>query len=386
MKVWMLDPAQLTPYYNIALCDALALAGCEVQYITSPYLYTNDLPVSDNFVTDYHYFHALGYRWLTRSPRLRRGLRGFSYPLDHWRLWHKIRATPPDILHIQWSRLPYFDHRLIKSIRSLGIPIVHTVHDIIPLYDPHSNVEPLQQIYEMVDAIIVHAGANRHDFQRIYPRVNENRIHIVPFIRSPYRVSLPNVTREQIRREMDLPYDVPIFLFFGSIRHYKGLDILLSAFEKALQSEPDIHLVVAGMPETTEDVTLLRTALALPNVHVTGGYIPYAEMWKYYLVADVVILPYRAITQSAALMTAMEFGRAIIVTKVGALPESIEGNGWVVEPEDPMSLYNVMVEAARNTNTLQQMGIQSASLIKEKYDGAVVAEKTMELYRSIKKR
>ena len=383
MNIWMLDPAQLTPYYNIALCDALAKNGCGVRYITSKYLYDDALPFTNTFQTSYLYFRGLTNPSLTQYPTVRHVLRGMMYPMGHWQLIRQMRREKPDILHIQWSRLPRFDKWLIREAKALGIPVVHTVHDIVPLYAPESSTEPMQQVYELVDAIIVHAEANRYDFMRTYPRVNPRKIFHIPFINSPYKALPTNASNELARQLLGISSNACVFLFFGSIRHYKGLDVLLEAYIEAQVTRPDIHLIIAGLPETIDDINLLEHAKTLQNCHVNSGYIPYEEMWQYYLAAEVAVLPYRTITQSAALMTAMEFGRAIIVTNVGGLAETIDKNGWVVEAENSIALAKALIKASDHDEERHQFAMQSKALVNQKYSAAAIASQTIELYQSL---
>lgn len=380
LKVWMLDPAQLTPYYNIALCDSLAQAGCTVRYIGSQYLYDRYLPHSDHFKTDYHYFRGLNHTRLIQFPRLRRVLRGISYPFDHWRLARQMQENKPDILHIQWSRVPRFDRWLIQQARALGIPVIHTVHDVVPSYAPESSIRSLERVYALANRLILHTQTNRQDFLHLYPTIRREDTAIIPLINAPYQALPPNPNQATARQALGLPTNVPILLFFGSVRWYKGVDLLLSAFASARQSAPNIHLVIAGKPDTPDESALLENSRSQPNVHITSGFIPYEAIWQYYVAADVVILPYRSITQSAALLSAMDFGRAVIVTNVGGLPETIDGNGWVVPPENVPELAKSIVEATSQPLVLAAMGKRSIQLVQERHGGAAVARNTLEVY------
>ena len=382
MKVWVLDPAQLTPYYNIALCDALAQAGCDVRYVASRYLYDDHLPFTGRFQTDYTYFRGLYHPWLTRLPRLRRALRAALYPLGHWQTLRQLRRAPPDVLHLQWSRVPRLDRRLIQRARAAGVPVVHTVHDVVPLYAPDADSGPLNSVYQAVDRVIVHTQANREAFVHTYPAVDPAKIAVVPHINIPYAAMPAHAAQAQARARLGLPADAPVFLFFGSVRAYKGLDILLAAFARAAASRPDLHLLVAGRPENAADADLLVRASAQERVHVVAGYIPYADLWLYHLAADVAVLPYRAITQSGALISCMAFGLPLIVTAVGGLPESLDGNGWIVPSEDAEALAAALLDAASNKERLKRMGLRSAALIAERYAGPAVAQQTIAVYRA----
>ncbi len=383
MRVWMLDPAQLTPYYNIALCDALADAGCAVRYIASRYLYDDHLPFTGRFQTDYVYFRGLYYPWLTRFPRLRRGLRAAVYPLAHWQVARQLKRATPDVLHIQWSRAPLFDCWLIRQAQAAGVPVVHTVHDVVPLYALRADTRPLQAVYCAADRIIVHTKANRETFVRTYPAVDPAKIAIVPLISTPYTALPADATRAQARARLGLPADATVLLFFGSVRAYKGVDVLLAAFAQAAEVRPDVRLLIAGRPETQADVDLLAAARDQRQVRVFSGYVPYEDVWLYHYAADAAVLPYRAITQSAALITCMDFGLPVIVTDVGGLPESVDGNGWVVPPEDIPALTEALLAAVSDRDLLRQMGQRSKALIAERHAGPAVARQTMALYREL---
>lgn len=382
MKVWVLDPAQLTPYYNIALCDALAQAGCDVRYIASHYLYDEHLPFTGYFQTDYVYFRGLYHPWLTRVPRLRRALRAAAYPLGHWQVARQLRHTPPAVLHIQWSRMPRLDRRLIQRARAAGVPVVHTVHDVVPLYAPDADSGPLHAVYQAVDRVIVHTQANREAFLRRYAAVDPAKIAVVPHINTPYTALPADASQAQARARLGLPADALVFLFFGSVRAYKGLDTLLAAFARAAASRPDVHLLVAGRPESQGDADLLAAAQTQERAHVVAGYIPYGDLWLYHKAADAAVLPYRAITQSGALISCMAFGLPLIVTAVGGLPESVDGNGWVVPPEDAEALAAALLDAASDQARLKRMGLRSETLIAERYAGPAVAQQTIEVYRA----
>ncbi len=380
LTVWQFDPAQLTPYYNLALCAALADAGCHVRYIASDYLYDHYLPIPTNIEVDYLYFKGLNHKWLLRFPRLRRVLRGISYPLGHRQFLKKLRQTPPDIVHIQWSRLPRFDYPLIQAIQKQGIPVVHTVHDVVPVFDPNSATG-LERIYTTVDHLIVHTEANKTDLLARFPMVDAAHVSIVPLIRD--KLSLPpDATASMARKKLNLPETAPVLLFFGSIRHNKGLDILATAFPRIQQHYPDAQLLIAGRPETAAEIALLEALRSQTGILIRDVFIPYHEMWLYHLAADVVVFPYRHIYQSAALITAMGFGCPVVVTNVGGLPETIDGNGKIVPPEDSSALAEAILEMLRDKSQLFHMGQKSRELVATHHDNTPIANLLINIYKA----
>jgi glycosyltransferase involved in cell wall biosynthesis len=128
----------------------------------------------------------------------------------------------------------------------------------------------------------------------------------------------------------------PTALFFGHIRPFKGLDIALEAWKKL---KTDVTLVVAGEP------WFGFKPEPQPNVRFDLRFIPDAEVAKVFEAADVVIAPYRAEAQSGVAMTAFHFGKPVIATRVGGLPDIIDDrNGILIPPEDPDALARAVDE------------------------------------------
>jgi glycosyltransferase involved in cell wall biosynthesis len=133
-------------------------------------------------------------------------------------------------------------------------------------------------------------------------------------------------------------------LFFGIVRPYKGLDVLL----RALANLPDLDfkLTVAGeFWERAETTTRLIVELGLGDrVDLTGRFVPATEAANLFARADVVILPYRRATSSGVLGLAYRYGKPVIASRVPGLLEVVrEGEtGWLVEPDSPGDLARVL--------------------------------------------
>lgn len=377
MIIWQLDPANLTPYYDMALSDALAQTGAKLRFISSHYLY-EDLEYPASYQVDERYFRGLDHSILRKNASLRQILRGISYPFGHWNVLQAARREKPDILHIQWSRLPVFDLWLMQQIKSLGIPIVHTVHDVIPIFSRMDN-RGLGEVYAAADALIVHSQANAKALLDAYPSLAPEKIHQIPMIAFPDPSHLPmpkGATQVDARQLLGIDEAAKVVLFFGAMKAYKGLDILA----QAINDEAEYWLV--GAPDADSQAILSRLS-GRKNVHIMADYVPANEVWRYHLAADLVIFPYRHIFQSAALITALSYGKAVIVTDVGAMPETIDGNGWIIPPEDSAALARALHDALSDRERLAQMGETSRQLILRDYAPAVVAQKHITLYRSL---
>jgi glycosyltransferase involved in cell wall biosynthesis len=150
------------------------------------------------------------------------------------------------------------------------------------------------------------------------------------------------LARAEARAALGLPQKAPVLLFFGFVRAYKGLDVLLDAMPRVLKALPEAHLVVAG--EFYDDPAPYRAQIRRHGlgrrVHVYDQYVPDDEVPRYFAAADAVVQPYRTATQSGVAQIAFHFDRPVITTDVGGLAEHIphEQAGLVAPPEDPAAL------------------------------------------------
>jgi glycosyltransferase involved in cell wall biosynthesis len=134
------------------------------------------------------------------------------------------------------------------------------------------------------------------------------------------------------RRQLNLPPDVPMVLFFGFIRPYKGLDLLL----KALVATPGVHALVAG--ECYGDWEAYQQIIddhqLADRVHLRTDFIPTDQVRLYFSASDLVVQPYKSATQSGISQIAYHFDKPMVVTNVGGLPEIVTNgvSGYVVEP------------------------------------------------------
>jgi glycosyltransferase involved in cell wall biosynthesis len=137
-----------------------------------------------------------------------------------------------------------------------------------------------------------------------------------------------------------------VLLFFGFVRRYKGLDVLIEAMPRVL-AERNVTLVVAG--EFYEPVAPIReriTALGLrERVRLLDRYVADEEVGELVAAADAVVLPYRSATQSGVVLVAYAGGCPVISTAVGGLPEVVEEGvtGHLVPPEDPRALAEAIL-------------------------------------------
>jgi len=166
-----------------------------------------------------------------------------------------------------------------------------------------------------------------------------------------YRSELPvydcyqqnnNIDFQKTKEELGFNKNSIVLLFFGYVRKYKGLDILIEAFPKIIKENPESRLLIVGEFYDKPDLYFdqIKKFGIEDKVKVVNEFVPNEEVAKYYEVSDIVILPYRSATQSGILNVAYGFNKPVIVTDVGGLAEFVdEGKtGFVVEPDSPDSI------------------------------------------------
>lgn len=192
-----------------------------------------------------------------------------------------------------------------------------------------------------VDAFIAMSEQVLHDLRRF----TQKPARLVPH--PVYDVYGAPVDKDTACKHLGLDPQKRYALFFGFIRAYKGLDLLLRAFASpAMGQLSDVHLLVAGeFYESPEPYLALIQELKLQErIILHTHFIPDDEVKYYFCAADVVIQPYRSATQSGITQIAYHFEKPMIVTRVGGLPEMVldERTGFVCEP-DPAAIANAIV-------------------------------------------
>ena len=137
-------------------------------------------------------------------------------------------------------------------------------------------------------------------------------------------------------KALDLPEDKNYMLFFGLVRAYKGLDLLLAAFGVVKDQLLDLQLIIAG--EFYEDEDKYRTQIASlglnDRVIIRNEFIPDGDLRKYFGAADLIVQPYKTATQSGVTQVAFHFEKPMLVTNVGGLGEIVHDHqmGYACEP------------------------------------------------------
>jgi glycosyltransferase involved in cell wall biosynthesis len=365
MRVQLVDPSAFTPPYDHALAAALARAGADVELVTSRFAY-GEAPEPDGYA-----LRELFYRRARGAPgsRLRFATKLAEHVPDM--VSYRRVAREADVVHFQWLTAQPLDVHLLPAP-----PVVLTAHDLLPREPRPGQVGAQRKLYRTVDAVIVHSERGRARLLDA-TSVDPAKVHII------HHGAFEHLARQP--GEIPLPAELatvggPVVLFFGLIRPYKGLDVLLDAWRGLDGAE----LWVVGRSRIELDD--LR-ASAPANVRFITRFVSDAELPAYFRRADVVVLPYREterFDQSGVLFTALAFARAIVLSDVGGFGEvAATGAAELVAPGDPSTLREALSRLIADPAARERLAIAARAAASGPYSWDLAAERTLEVYRSL---
>ena len=188
--------------------------------------------------------------------------------------------------------------------------------------------------------------------------------------------------RNDALQQLGLDQNCKYVLFFGLVRAYKGLDLLLQAFADSRIKESNIKLIVAG--EFYQDENIYRKQISDLGIEdkiiIHNEFIPDNKVNLYFSAADIIAQTYKSATQSGVTQIAFHFEKPMLVTNVGGLGEIVidRKSGYVVEP-NAQEIADALDDFFANSRSEEfEDGVRHE---KSKYAWSIMTEKIIELYR-----
>lgn len=357
MHVLLIEFTTSIPY-TMLLVDALADL-CDVSL-----LLPNNSPYSVNIDKERIDLH------LFDMPRISRP----ANVLMVKNLLKQISEIKPDIVHVTfWS--PWM---MPAMSLFLNIPVVTTIHDV----DRHTGERGLWAIpsvlyrwqWQWSNQVIVHATTAREQLVNHYG-YSSKRVHVIP-------IGIFNSYRNLIQfQQQERPNKI---LFFGRIWGYKGLQYLIEAEPLITQIIPDARIIIAGQGESFEKY---QAMMVNPDHFEIHNYrIPDEQVAHLFQQASVVALPYIEASQSGVVAVAYAFGKPVVATKVGGIPDMvIDGQtGLLVPPNDAYSLAEAIITLLKDESKRRQMGHQARNFAETELSWSRIAQKIFEVYQQVK--
>ena len=244
-------------------------------------------------------------------------------PFNWFKVGKRIREKQPDLVLIRFW-IPFMAPCLGTIARRIRknnkIRIISILDNIIP-HEKRIGDHVLSQYFlDSVDGFVVMSKSVLNDinaFKTEKPRV---------FSPHPlYDNFGEKVSREEALEKLSLDRSQRYILFFGFIRDYKGLDLLLKAYADERFRSQNVKLIVAGeFYNNPEQYFRLEKELGLEgNIIWLNDFIPNSEVRYYFNAADIIVQPYKSATQSGVTQIAYHFEKPMLVTNVGGLPEIV---------------------------------------------------------------
>lgn len=371
-------------HYAYNLCAALAERGHDVTLVTPAGYELEGHALPPGFTLRSTLVPA-SHRRSARLPAPAAALvRKATAFVDACRVAKLVRRLRPDVVHLHSTNQIALAYLIL--LRAIGARIVVTAH-VVTAHERSTIQDAVHRaIHRLSPRVIAHSAFDRGRLIREF-RMHPDRVALIPHGEYGFfERDAPAVDRLEARRSLGLDPDDEVVLFFGYIREYKGLDVLLDAWLAVAAARPRARLVIAGDPvrlEPTRRALLEMTAARLGAIH-RFEYVPFTEVPRYFAAADLLALPYRHVSQSGVLFLALALGLPVVATRVGALPEVLTDgeNGLLVSPESPAELASVIVRALGDRSLrahLAQGGRRSA----ERYGWPSIAERTEALFESV---
>lgn len=307
--------------------------------------------------------------------------------------WILANVRSGDVVHIHWPSFLYFQSgapvatffylvrffALISLVRMLGARIAWTAHNLYPHDGGRSRrVHRVARrfIVKVAEVVFVHGPTAALLVSREFG-IEPRRIKQVPH--GHWRALYPHIPeRLEARRRVGLPEDVMLFGFVGSCRRYKNLESIMAAFPRV---DDTSHLLIAGAfapPEYFHKIRSMIDEKWAHRTHLVGRFLGDEEIMTYVSGLDALVLSYKDILTSGAVMLAFSAGIPVVAPRMGGLPDLIDDNcGVLYDPATPGALAEAMREVRRRSYSRDAIIAHA-----ESFDWKVSARSVIELLQN----
>ena len=370
MKLLYIDPQS---GFNLAQYDYSLLSNldAEITYCCST-------------IYDAPNVEGVCYKYLFDYNRIKiKPLKAISYIISMFKVAFLSRKIRPDVIHIQWWRLWIVDYFILRILKLYTKQIVFTAHNVLPHDSGESFSNKCKKYYQKVDKIIVHTNRTKEELIELFG-LPSNKIFVIPHGLLTFSVNDEAVNKqlEKLKKIWSLENRL-VFSLIGYQSWYKGTDILKRAFETSsiLKNNPNVLFIVAGKG----NVFTKEMMHSYDNLLIMDDFVPSDTLEALMNITDVQILPYRIISQSGVLLTAIEKEIPYISTNIGGLSEPIEiaSIGWLLQSDSFDELRTLLEYLAFHPNEIleKKLDVYGWSKIKRYYNWESIGKKTLDCYK-----
>lgn len=273
-------------------------------------------------------------------------------PITYWQTAKKINEFGPHVLIMKyWMSFLAPSLGTASGLVNKKTKIITVLDNVIPHEKKFFDAAFTKYFLGRNDGFIAMSDAVMNDLYSLKPKAKCIRMDhpLYDHFGKP-------ISREEACADLKIDPTKKNLLFFGFIRDYKGLDLLIEAFSKLDNS---YNLIIAGESYGSFEryQTMINNSPFNENIHVFTDYIPDSKVPSFFGAADVCILPYKSATQSGITSISYHFEVPIIATDVGGLKESItHGSTGLIVPEPKSDLITKAIRNYFETGLKSKMG------------------------------
>lgn len=301
-------------------------------------------------------------------------------PLTYIKTAREIRKFDPDLLIIRYW-MSFFAPSLGYVAGHIGkkTKVISILDNVIP-HERHFFDTPFTKYFlnsNSQQGFVVLSESVGKDLLKIKP--DARYIHIPHPLYNHFGAKTPG---DEAKKILGVDPAKKTLLFFGLIREYKGLDILLDAFNLL---DDDYQLIIAGEPYGSFEPyrTKIENSPGKERIHLHTRYISDSEVSVFFGASDVVVLPYRTATQSGISAISYHFDVPMITTDVGGLKEAVgkPGTGVVVDYPDS----NLIAQGIGDyfNNSKREICIKNIQMVKDSLSWSGFSERMLDFYKEI---
>ncbi len=299
-----------------------------------------------------------------------------------------VRFTP-DVVHIQHEFGLYGKHLgvsvvpLILQFKMLGIPVVSTLHTVYTDMDmPHKTI--LEAVVTNSDRVIVHESYQLDTLRQIMPESLHDKIRVIPHGAREVEI-IPDA-----KKKLGLPEDKKVILIIGYIRPSKNFELIIDIFPEILERYPNAVLVMAGKTRGQEYVDYRNQLLeriancpAHENIIIIRGQLPQHVFDQVLCAADVVVLPYKIVSQSGILAHCLAFGRPLVASSSRALVDTLGRAKAGLVCNNKKDFVECIVRVLEDELLAKEFCDNGRQFVKENISWSIIADRHLDLYRDI---
>jgi len=314
-------------------------------------------------------------------------------------------GTIRSIFHARLSGVTVFHFHVFETnlftlfnvilVRILLGKVALTIHDVYSLSNPRSSGSRTSQrkasimitlTYALTDLILAHNEFSKMEISKSHPNII-SRIHIVPHGNYTPFITIQK-DKKKSREHLDLPTKKTILLFFGMIKKVKGLEVLLKALRKVVDTNPDTVLLIAGKL-WKNDFKIYQKIITendlSENIILHTHFISHKDVAYYYSASDLVILPYKKIYQSGVLMMTWSYERPALASDLPPFKEVITDNenGFLFSSEDVDDLASRLGQILSDKDNLEKVRVNGNRLINKRFGWDEIGRLTKEAYQTL---